>query len=307
MQALDDQVAGYYDPDTRQLTVIDSDGELDTLARLILAHEVMHALQDQRWDLGALIDAAEGNSDRYAGLVGLVEGEATQLMTQWMLQHGMDDPGAFEDVPGLGGSGLDAMPPAIRRSLLYPYLDGLRLVLDRWGVEGWPGVDALWESPPTSSEQVMHPERYPDDTPVTIELPDLAARLGEGWSESFATTLGELDTGVWVADGAEWEVGFSLGGTTLPNGEAAAGWGGDRVASLEGPDGTWGLAWQTAWDTPDDAAEFATAAETTMADLPGAHAVLPDVDLAGGLPSPVLVLVASDQATLDRLTEVAGA
>ena len=45
--------------------------------------------------------------------------------------------------------------------------------------------------------------------------------------------MGELNTGIWVADGADWDpTAFSLGGVTMPNAEAAAGWGGDRLVTL---------------------------------------------------------------------------
>ncbi len=82
--------------------------------------------------------------------------------------------------------------------------------------------------------------------------------------------------------------------------EAAAGWGGDRVASYDGPNGTWAVAWKTAWDTSEDAAEFETAAAPVVDGLD--HAAL----FSGPLPNGKLILIASDEATLRKLIAAAG-
>ena len=117
---------------------------------------------------------------------------------------------------------------------------------------------------------------------------------------SFTQTLGELETGIWLADGqGGGSAGLGLP-VPLPNAEAAAGWGGDRLVSLEGPNGAWAIVWQTAWDTATDADEFDTTADSVMADLPGAHEVV-KTSIAGALGAPVLVVMAGDQQTLDTV------
>jgi hypothetical protein len=308
LDTLGEQVAGFYDTEAEELTVIDEDGRLDALSRVTLAHEVQHALQDQRWDLDAMIDGIDPvEGDRALAIQSLIEGDATLLMTIWGMQHAAADLMGETDGAGLPGSDqLDAAPHIIQRQLLGPYLDGLTFLMDAWGPGGWEAVDAVWENPPVSTEQVMHPQLYPDHLPIPVTLPDLAARLGEGWTLTGETVMGELNTGVFVADGADWErMTLSLGGPTMPNAEAAAGWGGDRLVTFDGPDGAWALAWQLAWDTPDDMGEFISAAVSAMQDLPG-HWELLETDLTGSdLPSPVLILVADSPETLERLTEVA--
>jgi hypothetical protein len=129
--------------------------------------------------------------------------------------------------------------------------------------------------------------------------------LGPGWSESWQQTMGELRVGVWLADGRPGEQAGPGEPVRLPGAAAAEGWGGDRLISLDGPDGTWAIAWQTTWDSPDDAAQFSSAAGSAMQDLAGAHAVF-DADVAGGLPAPVLVLVASDTDTLASVQAALG-
>jgi hypothetical protein len=114
-----------------------------------------------------------------------------------------------------------------------------------------------------------------------------------------------MQIGVWVADGKKRRSLFPVLPGQLPNAEAAAGWGGDRLVSLEGPEGTWAVVWQTDWDTPLDQQEFRRAARAAMEDLAGAHS-LTDADIAGGLSSPVLVLVADSEETLGNLEGVLG-
>ena len=91
----------------------------------------------------------------------------------------------------------------------------------------------------------------------------------------------------------------------LPNAEAAAGWGGDRLVSVDGPAGAWAVVWQTAWDSKTDQAEFRKAAKDAMKDLPGVHSAT-NADVVGGLSSPVLVLVADGEATLGILEDALG-
>ncbi len=99
--------------------------------------------------------------------------------------------------------------------------------------------------------------------PVEVNLPDVAAALGPDWSDSYEQTLGEMQIGVWVADGKKRQSLFPALPGQLPQAEAAAGWGGDRLVSLDGPDGAWAVVWQTDWDTKNDQKEFRQAARQT--------------------------------------------
>ena len=79
---------------------------------------------------------------------------------------------------------------------------------------------------------------------------------------------------------------------------SAAGWGGDRVGYIMGPDGRWVLMLDTAWDTPADAAEFQAAANTALA-----TAGHPGVTKTQG--GDVVVLIANDASTLDNISPLA--
>jgi hypothetical protein len=299
------QVLAFYDPQVEQFTVIQRGAEFAASDRITVAHEYDHALQDQYWDLEALqvTDPTEG--DRSLAFTALAEGDATALMYQWAFANLSPD-----EVLGLGGSVppeqqqlLDSMPLLLRRTLLFPYTTGFLFALDRLGPTGsdWASVNATWDAPPVSTEQVMHPEKYrAGEAPVAIDLPNLAATLGFGWTTATTETLGEFVTGIWLADGQDSGSDVLGMPAPLPNADAAAGWAGDRLVSLEGPNGAWAVVWQTAWDSGADAQEFSSAASAVMSDLPGVNAVL-GTSIAGAVGEPVLVLIGSDQATLDEL------
>ena len=303
------QVLAFYDPTTKDFTVIQQPGSTFSQAdEVTVAHEYDHALQDQHWDLQKLekVDPSEG--DRAAAITALAEGDATDVMEQWAIQNL-----TFDQMATLGGSVtpedqqlLDSMPLVLRYSLQFPYLSGFFFVATLQGSGGWDAVNAAWDKPPVSTEQIMHPEKYQaGDQPITVTLPDVASKLGTGWTAATTETEGELDTGIWLADGVDNGTGPLGLPAPLPNANAAAGWGGDRLVSLNGPDGTWAVVWQTAWDTPQDATEFSVAATTVMADLPGSHVVAAS-SIAGNVPSPELVLVASDAATLTTVQAALG-
>jgi hypothetical protein len=160
---------------------------------------------------------------------------------------------------------------------------------------GWKAVDDAFAKPPASTEQVLHPEKYAaGEAPAAVSLPsDLAAKLGSGWSVPLVDTFGEFQLGVWLRN--------SPGIDKATADAAAAGWGGDRIAAIKGPNGAWGVVLRTAWDTAKDAGEFETAAKPLVDGLAGSAQLLPG---AGGTER--WVLAASDDATLSRIAGVLG-
>ena len=88
-----------------------------------------------------------------------------------------DDAASLEvDASDLGPTG-----PLLTRELLFPYLDGLYFTQRMWGRGGWDAVDAVWADPPRSTEQVMHPERYPDDS---ADQPSSCLTSPAGWARA---------------------------------------------------------------------------------------------------------------------------
>jgi hypothetical protein len=299
----DAQVLAYYDPRSRTFTFVGPVERIGGLESLVVAHEYGHALQDQRWDWESTRITDPSRSDAILAETALAEGDATAVMYDWaarelpliqLIQV------AASALTSQDEKTLKRVPPLLRRQLEFPYLDGFAFVNALRGRGEWAAVDAAWDARPASTEQILHPELYPDEAPISVELPDVASALGPGWTASYSQTLGEMQIGVWVADGRTGTAFLPGLPAPLPRAEAAAGWGGDRLVSLDGPDGAWAVVWQTAWDSRDDATEFRDAAAAAMKDLPGASAVL-RADVAGGLSSPVLVLVADSRPTLETV------
>jgi len=298
VQLLGSQVAGLYDPTDKHLYVVAKNGRVGPAEKVTFSHEFTHALQDQNFDLGSLKLDELGHGDQSLGRLSLVEGDATLEMSLWEREHLT----AAENGEILAQSANDpslaqlfAMPPILRESLLFPYSQGLSFVngLFLQG-KGWSAVNAAFKSPPASTEQILHPEKYAGhEAPLQTQLPaGLAGRLGAGWSSALEDTFGEFQLKVWLAQNPD-------GGAAAAD-AAAAGWGGDRVAVLDGPDGAWGVILRTQWDTPGDAAQFETAAQPIVAKL-GSAALLPG---AGGTER--WVVVGSDPTALSKLANAAG-
>ncbi len=304
----DSQVLAYYDPRTTTFSLVGPVKKIGPLESIVVAHEYGHALQDAQWGLEARRIAELDRADAILAQQALIEGDATAVMYDWAARE--LDLGDLLRVSAAAltrqdQKKLSRMPMILQRQLEFPYIDGYAFVTALRGSGDWAAVDDAWDAQPVSSEQILHPELYPDEVPVEVVLPDVAAALGPGWTASYQQTLGEMQVGVWVADGKKRRSLFPVLPGQLANADAAAGWGGDRLVSLDGPDGAWAVVWQSDWDTKADQQEFSRAARQAMQDLAGAHAVT-DADIAGGLSSPVLVLVADSDETLGALEGALG-
>lgn len=304
----DQQALAFYDPPTKTFSLIGPTDTIGAFESIVVAHEYGHALQDQTYDLEGKRVTDLDRSDAILAQQALVEGDATAVMYDWAAREL-----SLAQLLGISARAmtqqdsrrLGRMPEILRRQLEFPYIDGYAFVNAIRGRGDWAAVDAVWEAQPVSTEQVLHPELYPDELPVDVELPDIAAALGPQWEASYEQTLGEMQIGVWVADDQKRSSLFPVLPGQLANAEAAAGWGGDRLVSLDGPNDSWAVVWQTEWDSEQDRKEFRKAAREAMKDLPGAHTAN-DADVVGGLSSPVLVLVADSEATLDTLRGALG-
>jgi hypothetical protein len=214
---------------------------------MTVAHELTHALEDQRFDFD--LDRLVAGDDAALAYTALIEGTATAMMYRYV-EHRF---GPEETFGGLAASAFQPtgnLPPFLMAQLLFPYTAGEAFVsrLLEVGRDDWTVVNAaLRVRPPVSTEQVLHPEAYLEgDEPrrVTVRAP---AALGGGWRLLRTATLGEWLTGRLLA---------RAGGTSWN--DAAAGWGGDRALLLgRGDDRALVARW--AWDTRKDADEFTRA------------------------------------------------
>lgn len=247
---LTEQVIGFYDPATRVLYVVD--GAPREALRLTVTHELVHALQDQYISLDSLQNI-HGDDDRAMAAQAVFEGQATYDQLAAMLGPGnvaVALPGGWDRVRDLIRNNREAMPVyaraplVIQETLIFPYLSGAEFV--RTFAERRPRAQP-WEPLPASTEQVLHPQAYfrtPRDTPITVRF------APRGIASVYENNLGEFVTRLLL---------FQHLGNQSEATRGAAGWGGDRyVVWGDTARGTAGasIAWATAWDTREDAADF---------------------------------------------------
>lgn len=214
-------------------------------------HETFHGLQDQLFNISELNKKATSTEGRYIR-DALIEGDATLVPIECMPESRM---GKMLEMPPPWKSAKndsDFGPKMVQSVLsLYNYSIGAKFIKAIKEIEGWEGVNKLYENFPKSTEQVLHPEKYLEgqDLPVTIEIPDLLPLLGESWKQSKPDTQGEFVV----------LLQFLSNPKTGPAAERySIGWGGDTYIELFNPKEKTGFTiWSTSWDTEKDAKEFA--------------------------------------------------
>lgn len=251
VRLMDAEVVGFYDPRSEDLTVDTSAEEFEE----VVIHELSHALADQHFGLEELQRAAGDNDDVGAALNALIEGDATYVMAASMF----GGPG-FERYPSMDrrmrelaesktfANSFPDIPPIVGDRMMFSYLAGLNFVSQGRIRGGWDRVNDAWKTPPVSTEQILHPERFYDryDEPTVIALPDLSAALGRGWKRGYTNTLGELGVRSLL----------TTFGETFPD-RHADGWDGDAYAAYANKStGETLVAWASVWDSEHDADDF---------------------------------------------------
>jgi hypothetical protein len=253
-----EQIAGYYDSETKEMYVIAGE-KFGGMERSTYAHEFNHVLQDQNYDLenGMKLneDYCEEDTEYCAAVTALIEGDSVSAEQEWFIKHStrQDQQDLFSFQQNYTSPVYDSAPAYMKEDFLFPYTLGFDFVQGLIEQGGWAAVDAAYRNPPVTTEQIMHPEKYPDDKPVAVEMPDLAANLDESWSELDRNVMGEWYTYLIFARGRSSQF-------TMDDAEskaAAAGWEGDTYVyyapeDLEG----YLFAWRSTWETPIDAEEF---------------------------------------------------
>lgn len=235
------QLLGFYDPKQKTFFVGgDLSGEE---ADVTLWHELVHALQDQHYDLSHLTEFEQDGGDRQSAVHGLAEGDATSAMLDAMLKprggSALEVPESLLQAQTLLGSAVASAPPVLVRSLLAPYMDGLAFTnaLRRRG--GFAAVDEAWRSPPTSTEQLLHLDKYlSHEAPLVVPVPTPPAQ--PGLAERFHDVMGEQSVRLLLE---EW-----LPARTAAT--AASDWGGDRLAAFaDDARERWAIGWHLRFDS----------------------------------------------------------
>ena len=242
-------VLGLYRSEEEKFYILQEGEDLDAEQQRTYVHEFVHALQQQHFDFQTAFDAVEDNSDASTAISALVEGDARLAETVYTFEHMTD--AERQASQGTASQELinafQSAPAVIQRRFLFPYVEGVQFTLSLYQALGFSAVDDAFANLPVSTEQILHPEKYiTPDLPVSVELPDLAAALGDGWSLIREDTFGEFMLQAYL-------------GAVVPPitaQDAAAGWGGDSISLLEGPDGETAVVLAIVWDTEFDAVEF---------------------------------------------------
>ncbi|NOT08238.1 MAG: hypothetical protein HOP28_08530 [Gemmatimonadales bacterium] len=253
-----EQVAGFYDPERKTLYGVR--GADPAQLRLVLAHELVHALQHQYLPLDSIMHL-RSNSDRQTAVQAVLEGQAT-LASIRALTPGTDLLATpefwqlFREQIKTAQSSMEVFsraPLALKEGLIFPYLNGAEFM--KW----WDSARAGHPLPsldemPRSTEQILHTGRYDRrDLPVPVAFDDAEAALYED-------TMGELELHLLRA--------------VLQNGdqvhtEVPAGWGGDRFRAYRSPNGP-ALVWYLVWDDAESLGRFLTNTGRLLERLPRA-------------------------------------
>ncbi len=278
---LEDQAGGIYNPDDKELFVVASnlpglsdEGDISggmlgafgmdpmMLVRTVLAHELCHALEDQHFQFNDTFESIMelSSSDREIALQCLIEGTATRLM----IDHAT---GGIPMTPfqrnlnriltNLLTEVTLNVPLYFKRTLTAPYVYGEIFVSKLIDIGGWETVNDVFEDYPTSMEQILHPDKFliNRDWPSDVTLADFAEIMGDGYEELMQDTLGEFLIDILLD--------IELNRDDFK--DAPAGWDGDRLMGIMGPDDEVTIVWHTVWDSDIDAQEFTKAIKLHLA------------------------------------------
>jgi hypothetical protein len=259
-----EQIAGYFDPKTAEMFVVQ--GQMfGGLERMNYSHEYTHALQDQNYDIqdGLKINDAycEKNGEYCSAVRGLIEGDATLVQQNWLLKDAtsQDQSDIQNFYASFKSPVFEAAPLYLQKDFLFPYKQGFEFVQALYSKGGFPAVDSAYENLPVSTEQILHPDKYPNDKPALISLPDFLTVLGADWREIDRNMLGEWSTFLVLAYGQNSNFRLPEAQARL----AAAGWGGDSlVAYIQDSTRRSVLVLRSRWDTSIDSDEFWSALQT---------------------------------------------
>jgi hypothetical protein len=214
---LKEQIAGYYDSKTKTVNLLDwIDPESQ---KPVLAHELTHALQDQRMDLDKWEDS--GNGDKLAknavednqhiatdeqdtAREAVLEGQAMAVLVDYSLKpmgqsiltnpevikQRADEQGADADSPV-----LTRAPLLLQETLLFPYKEGLKFEVDMLTSKGAAGAYAgVLDRPPASSYEIMNPRAYERKakTPV-LKMPDVHGLIDAEYAPYDVGVMGQID------------------------------------------------------------------------------------------------------------------
>ena len=284
------QVVGFYDPAQKKFYVVperavsaapdESAGGLGAetgglVEEALLAHELTHALQDQRLDLDRRIAVLKENSDALLALESMLEGEATVVMAEVLLERipaesrallGRDVLGEMVSNLALASNaavdGADGVPDFFVRELLFPYTAGTAWIRKKRGT-GWSGIEEAYHHPPETTAEILHPDRRGGRVLLPAADRPSKAAIPAGGKPLYSDSLGE------------WALGQLLerAGAGAEGSELAATWRDDRILFFDRPSGPSpgvGFSWRIRCASAGEATRLAAALGPLYAARPAA-------------------------------------
>lgn len=259
---LAEQATAYYDPRRKQFFL--SDWAPLELQKPAIAHELMHALQDQHFDLDKVLLAKGISQDEQMARVAVVEGQGVLVMMDYMLgargEKTRDYPNLSEYV---AQATLDetskfpifaAAPAYLRESLLFPYTLGLNYVRTLVEKKGKEAYAEMLRVPPRSTGEVLHPGA-PSGPTFELSAPPVPENARKGFRKLDSNVLGELDLTVLLKQFVGQEEARAI----------APGWRGLRYDVYENDAGDVILAHRSVWKDAATAKAFAAAYRKVVA------------------------------------------
>ncbi|MEA3186427.1 MAG: hypothetical protein QOD99_257 [Chthoniobacter sp.] len=248
IELLGEQIAAFYDQHQHKLFMFEDASLSNAQNRIILAHELTHALQDQHFDLLKMPIELKNNDDRALAASALIEGDATLVMSQYMLQD-LSLGGLTQNLSGALSQNMKQLqdaPRYLREMLIFPYLRGQEFCTALLEGGGRAALDAAFKNPPSSTSQVLHPEKFltePGEEPVEIDFGDTTLNGEKPLADN---VLGEAGIRILLSEFNDPKKSEDI----------ASGWRGDRYLVFKNGDA---LIWKTAWRDFKSAAAFCEA------------------------------------------------
>jgi hypothetical protein len=198
VKVLTEQIAGLYDPDSQEFFIADWTSAADQ--RSVMSHELTHALQDQHFHIDKWTDAAKPNDDGELARDAVLEGSAMAAMMDYELRGKgtIRDLGDFDPATFMGdvdsSPELSKAPKVLQDELLFPYLAGITFTqhILKAG-NGWPDFYKVFEKPPASTQQIMHPDLYLQGVmPAKVDLPAAKGVISAEWKKLDENDMGEF-------------------------------------------------------------------------------------------------------------------
>jgi hypothetical protein len=198
VKVLTEQIAGLYDPDSQEFFIADWTSPADE--RPVMSHELTHALQDQHFHIDKWTDAAKPNDDGELARDAVIEGSAMAAMIDYELEGkgSIRDLGDFDPAMFMGdvdsSPELSKAPKVLQDELLFPYLAGITFTQHLLkATNGWPDFYRVFDKPPASTQQIMHPDLYLRGVlPGKVEMPTTKGVVSADWKKLDENNMGEF-------------------------------------------------------------------------------------------------------------------